>query len=286
MRLTDTMKKNIFQISAFAVATVFVLGFSASEAFSAGRGNFTTTAVMVYEEVMGRFKEPSGIFYDASKERLYVADSGNNRLVSFDKDFSYLSELIDERFALPVTVLKTEEGDFLVLDAKAGVIKVIDMKQKKVSPLDMKDIPAGKEKFVPGRFTSDGAGNIYVIDRLNRRIFAGKKDGSFDKVIAPPLSASFYGFSDVKAGGGFVYGLDTVSSTVYVFDAKGSVVSKFGVSIDPSASSGGLLFSVRLSASPRFFYLLFIPFGQGFQGRRTLCSILHIHFRGRPHLRR
>ena len=34
-----------------------------------------------------------GCAYDASKERLYVADTGNNRLVSFDKEFSYLSEL-------------------------------------------------------------------------------------------------------------------------------------------------------------------------------------------------
>ena len=41
-----------------------------------------------------------------------------------------------------------------------------------------------------------------------------KKDGSFDKVIAPSLPASFYGFNDVKAGGGSMYGLDTVSRTV------------------------------------------------------------------------
>lgn len=266
------MKKNLFPVLAIAALTALALIFPAREAFSVGKGKYKVVAVIAYEEIMGRLKEPSGVFYDASKERLYVADTGNNRLVSFDKDFSYLSELIDERFALPVTVLKTEEGDFLVLDAKAGVIKVIDMKQKKVSLLDMKDIPAGKEKFVPGRFTSDGAGNLYVIDRLNRRIVAVKKDGSFDKVIAPALSASFYGFSDVKAGGGFVYGLDTVSSTVYVFDAKGSVVSKFGVSIDPSASSGGLSFPVSLAASGGFIYVLYRHSGEigVFDGRGAL----------------
>ena len=81
-----------------------------------------------------------------------------------------------------------------------------------------------------------------------------KKDGSFDKVIAPSLPASFYGFNDVKAGGGSVYGLDTVSSMVYVFDAKGSVVSKFGVSIDPSTSSSGA-FVPDKSCRVRRFYI-------------------------------
>ena len=271
MRLGDIMKKNLFPVFAVAAATALVFIFSAREASSAGKGKYNVTAVIARDEIMGRLKEPSGVFYDASKERLYVADTGNNRLVSFDKEFSYLSELTDERFALPVTVLKTEEGDFLVLDAKEGVIKVIDMKQKTVSPFDMKGVPAGKEKFIPGRFTSDGAGNIYVIDRLNRRIVMVKKDGSFDKVIAPSLSASFYGFNDVKAGGGSVYGLDTVSSTVYVFDAKGSVVSKFGVSIEP-----GLSFPISLAASGGFIYVLYRHGGEigVFDGRGALQYVL------------
>lgn len=265
------MKKNLFPVLAVAALTALALIFPARDASSVGKGKYKVVAVMAYEEIMGRLKEPSGVFYDASKERLYVADTGNNRLVSFDKDFSYLSELIDEGFSLPVTVLKTEEGDFLVLDAKEGVIKVIDMKQKKVSPLDMKGVPAGKEKFVPGRFTSDGAGNIYVIDRLNRRIVVVKKDGSFDKVIAPALSASFYGFSDVKVGDGSVYGLDTVSSTVYVFDSKGNVVSKFGVSIEP-----GLSFPVSLAASGGFIYVLYRHGGEigVFDGRGALQYVL------------
>ena len=265
------MKKNFFPVLAVAVATVFTLCFPAREASSAGKGKYKVVAVIAHDEVMGRLKEPSGVFYDASKERLYVADTGNNRLVSFDKEFSYLSELTDERFALPVTVLKTEEGDFLVLDAKEGVIKVIDMKQKTVSPFDMKGVPAGKEKFIPGRFTSDGAGNIYVIDRLNRRIVMVKKDGSFDKVIAPSSPASFYGFNDVKAGGGSVYGLDTVSSTVYVFDAKGSVVSKFGVSIEP-----GLSFPISLAPYGGFIYVLYRHGGEigVFDGRGALQYVL------------
>ena len=275
--IEDIMKKNLFPVFAIAAATALVLIFSAREASSVGKGKYKVVAVIAHDEVMGRLKEPSGVFYDASKERLYVADTGNNRLVSFDKEFSYLSELTDEGFSLPVTVLKTEEGDFLVLDAKEGVIKVIDMKQKKVSLFDIKGVPVAKEKFIPGRFTSDESGNIYVIDRLNRRIVVVKKDGSFDKVIAPSSPASFYGFNDVKAGGGSVYGLDTVSSMVYVFDAKGSVVSKFGVSIDPStSSSGGLSFPISLAASGGFIYVLYRHSGEigVFDGRGALQYVL------------
>lgn len=259
-----------------AIVAVFAVISSGHEAFSAGKGNFKVAAVMVHEEVMGRFKEPSGVFYDASKDRLYVADSGNNRLVSFDKEFKFLSELTDEGFSLPVSVLKTEEGDFLVLDGKDGAIKVIDIKNKKVSPFDMKGVPSGKEKFVPGRFTSDGAGNIYVIDKMNRRLVAVKKDGSFDRVLAPKASVSFYGFNDVKADGVSVYGLDTISSTVYVFDVKGSVTAKFPVSVDPSTNSGGLSFPVSLAVREGFIYVLYRHSGEigVFDGKGVLQYVL------------
>ena len=217
------------------------------------------------------------MFYDASKERLYVADTGNNRLVSFDKEFSYLSELTDEGFSLPVTVLKTEEATFLVLDAKEGVIKVIDMKQKKVSLFDIKGVPVAKGKFIPGRFTSDESGNLYVIDRLNRRIVVVKKDGSFDKVIAPSLPASFYGFNDVKAGGGSVYGLDTVSRMVYVFDAKGKrcfQIRRFNRPFDKLIR--GLSFLISLAASGGFIYVLYRHSGEigVFDGRGALQYVL------------
>jgi len=42
-------------------------------------------AVITKEELGGALSEPSAIFFDESKKRLYVSDALNNRLVSYDE---------------------------------------------------------------------------------------------------------------------------------------------------------------------------------------------------------
>jgi len=78
------MKKNLFPVLAIAALTALALIFPAREAFSVGKGKYKVVAVIAYEEIMGRLKEPSGVFYDASKERLYVADTGKHRVVAIN----------------------------------------------------------------------------------------------------------------------------------------------------------------------------------------------------------
>ncbi|MFZ3072430.1 MAG: NHL repeat-containing protein [Thermodesulfobacteriota bacterium] len=236
-----------------AAGALFGALFFAGSAGAIERGKIKIVAIMVHDEAMGRLKEPSGLFFDETKARLYVSDSGNNRLVSFDKDFIYLSEFSHEGFSLPVGLAKTGSGDFFVLDAKSGTFKFIDMKNKAVRPFEIKGIPAASEKFVPGRFTVDGQGNIYVIDRSNKRIIVADFEGGFKAaVVLKKVATDFYGFNDVRAANGLLYALDTMASRIYVFDGKGELKTSFSVAADE-----GLTFPASIGVGKNAVYVAY-----------------------------
>ena len=74
--------------------------------YCAQQRNVELIAMIGKDEVMGTFNEPAALFYDESKQRLYVADTVNNRLVSFDPGFTFLASLVHENFALPMGIVK------------------------------------------------------------------------------------------------------------------------------------------------------------------------------------
>src|SRR3989338_8638799 len=80
--------------------------FFAVVSFAEGKIGVKTIAIITGDEIMGRFNQPSGLFFDEVKKRLYVADSGNGRLVSFDSEFKYLAELSNENIAIPVSLVR------------------------------------------------------------------------------------------------------------------------------------------------------------------------------------
>lgn len=186
-------------------------------------------AALTRDEMFVKFSEPSGVFFDEVKKRLYVADSGNSRLVSFDSDFKYVSEFSNNRMNLPIAIGKLSDGNFIVTDGAMGELMHIDLKQKAVEILSVKKQPPAAEKFFAGRFAIDSKDRIYVIDKLNKRILTVSLTGEYISSFSVK-DPNFYGFTDVKVdGAGSVYALDTLGSTVYIFDTNGSVASKFTV---------------------------------------------------------
>jgi DNA-binding beta-propeller fold protein YncE len=185
-------------------------------------------AVVKTDEFLGRFDEPAGLFFDETKSRLYVADTVNDRLVSFDEDFDYLSELSNQDFSLPVDMLVTEDRRFYVLDGADARIKLINVKTKVVTPMDIKGLKKVKNPFIPSRFDMDAEGRFYIVDRLNRRIVVVDRDWNYLRSLTVK-SSKLKGFNDVKVDSrGNVYALDTLGSMVYVFDSSGALRVKFG----------------------------------------------------------
>ncbi len=197
-------------------------------------------AVIKGDEFMGRLKVPGGLFFDEAKKRLYVSDTGNGRLVSFDHEYKYLAELSHEAFSLPAGLVKDSLGRFFVIDSARQEILLVDTEKELIEPLPIKGIPERNERFLPGRIAIDGAGRLYITDRLNRRLVVTDTSGGFIREITVD-DEDFFGFFDVKVDGdGNIYAVDAIGKTVYVFDSEGRIVSSF-------APKGELLFPTSLA---------------------------------------
>lgn len=221
-------KKSLIKMFFYSLLSVAHCLFFANISFSGEKGGVKTVAVITGDEIMGRFKQPAGLFFDEAKKRLYIADSGNGRLVSFDAEFKYLSELTNEVITLPVSLVRNKEGHFFILDNGKGEIILIDLENKVIKSFPLTGVPSGKEQFLPGRMAIDTSNNLYIIDKLNKRLIIVGQTGLFIREIIVK-DKGFWGFTDVKVDDkGEIYAIDSVAGVVYVFDNKGSIVSKFG----------------------------------------------------------
>ncbi|MEK7773566.1 MAG: NHL repeat-containing protein [Deltaproteobacteria bacterium] len=223
-------------------------------------------------EFGGRLKEPSGLFFDEGKKRLYIADSGNRRIVSLDEDFKYLAELGSKDIELPVSVVKNDNGQFISVDAGRGEIHLIETKKEsQIEPFKLMGGEAGTDIFVPGRIAIDGRNRLYVIDRLNKRIIVADGNGAVLRSIAVK-DEGFYGFNDVRADDeGNVYALDTIGGKVYIFDGSGNLTAKF--SGKDSAGKPIFKFPVSLAADKKYIYVADVHAGTVFVFDKT--GVLH-----------
>ncbi len=123
---------------------------------------------------VGAFDSPDDIFFD-SNGLLYIADTGNNRIVVTDKDFGG-AERIYDRFTMPdgsETVLKQPMGVYV--SAEKGLIYIADTENSRILVSDMEgnvqqemtkpqtDVYDQKRTFLPQRVVADKAGNVYTV---------------------------------------------------------------------------------------------------------------------------
>jgi DNA-binding beta-propeller fold protein YncE len=204
--------------------------------------------VITGDEFMGKFSSPGALFFDEVKKRLYIADSGNSRLVSLDSEFEYLSELSHENVSMPTSVVKTIEGLFFVVDGEKAEIKLIDVRKELVEHIELKGLSSENAGFLPGRLALDGEGRLYVTDRISGNIVIADQRGSVLKEIKAN-GEGFFGFTDVRVDGdGNVYAVDTIGARVYVFGKDGEQVSEFGKRGDVT---GGFRFPTSIAVDSK-----------------------------------
>lgn len=219
--------KNQKTLLFFLFSAFLIISFK-TISFSEGKGDIRTVAVITGDEIMGRFKQPSGLFFDENKKRLYVADSGNGRLVSFDSEFRYMAELTNEAMTLPSSLVRNKEGHFFILDSGKGGIVFIDLEKKVVKPFFISGVPSAKEQFLPGRMAIDADNRLYIIDKLNRRLIIIEQTGAFIREVTVK-DKGFVGFTDVRVDDkGEIYTIDAIAGVVYIFDDKGDIITRFG----------------------------------------------------------
>ena len=190
-----------------------------------GAGVKHLTSITADKEI-GHFGLLGGVFFDEKKNRLYVTDSTNNRILAFDADFKYVSEFTaGGALASPTSLVKDKGGRFFVTEAAKGRVLLVDMAKKSMEPIDFSVVPKANPVH-PGNLAIDSADRLYIVDRANQRILVFDSKMKFERQI---LVKGHRGLSDVKVGSdGRIYALNTINGTVCVFDRQGKLVLKFG----------------------------------------------------------
>ena len=129
-------------------------------------------------------KNPSDIAI--SKEGiLYIADTGNTRILKIGRDGSYIGEIGNDILKQPKGVFVNDEGQVYVADPKEKAVFLFEkdgsLLHKYERPTDV--IYGQSVAFTPSKVVADKAGNVYVL-----------ADGNASGIIQLSKAGDFFGY--------------------------------------------------------------------------------------------
>ncbi len=212
--------KNIF--ICFIACLINCFGFSHAIAIE-----LELIATLDGNKLMGKFNQPFSLFIDEVKEKLYIVDTGNNRLMSFNAEFEYLARFdANGKLKKPISLVKNSLNHFFII-LEGNELFFIDIGTKVFKKFEIKGAPASVNPILPSRLAIDKDDNLYLTDRGNGRILVLDRHGSCIREIS--LKNRFVDFSDVRVDtNGDIYTLSTLEGKVYVFNSRGETISSFG----------------------------------------------------------
>jgi hypothetical protein len=144
---------------------------------------------------IGDFNAPEDIFI-ANKNEIYIADTGNNRIIRMDKDFtnvkvydSFNNNGIRETFSTPQGVFVDKSGNIYVADS--GNKRVVELTSNGTL---VRVIGEPKSDILPANFVYEPI--KLVVDSANRMYVVGK--GVFDGIMQFDAGGKFTGFTGVN----------------------------------------------------------------------------------------
>ena len=224
---------------------IFFLIIPAS-ALCAGKGKVKHLTSITRNAETGRLGLLSGLFFDENRKRLYVTDTTNKWILSFDADFKYVSQFnAGGALEAPTSLVRNSRGQFFVTEPTKGSVLFVDIRQKSVRPIDFSAVPQA-DLIYPGNMALDSTNNLYIVDKANQRILVFDADLRFDRQV---LVKDGKGLSDVKVDSkGNIYTLDTIDGSIRVFDSQGNLLLTFG---RKGKHKGEFDFPVSLAVHPR-----------------------------------
>jgi len=162
---------------------------------------------------------PSGLFVDQKRKRYYVADTENNRLLSFNDKGEFLNVFdANKRLNAPYDMIREEDGVLWVVEAGRNSLTRIDLKSRKLisKTLDWKGY-----SVYPHRL-AEYDGRFYILDKKSGAILRYNKKLVADKRFAVD---GFKGFSDFKVRKDGIWGLERLSGRVFHLGLKGKLIS-------------------------------------------------------------
>ena len=126
---------------------------------------------------------PSDIFIDLN-DRLYIADTGNKRILIYDIKTAQIQSIEHEEFVTPTGIYITNEGTIYVADAGAGAVLSFNQSGDLLNKFEKPtSIAYGAGDFKPLKVAVDRAQNIYIV-----------AEGVYNGIIQLSNSGEFLGY--------------------------------------------------------------------------------------------
>jgi hypothetical protein len=120
----------------------------------------------------GQLSKPSDVTCDAAG-RIYIADTGNDRVVVFDAAGKFVANVGAGQLAKPVALAVDKDGTLYVLqDKQAGLVKLAKSGETYGAP-----VPLGKAVAQPTAIACDAAGRIYLAQNAEPGLLVLDGDG-------------------------------------------------------------------------------------------------------------
>ncbi|NLM97389.1 MAG: hypothetical protein GX175_07260 [Halanaerobiaceae bacterium] len=148
------------------------------------------------------FKKPQDLF--AVNNRIYIADTGNNRIIIVDSDWKLVNVITEftnrggmDSFSQPYGIHVTRDGKIYVADRGNSRIVIIDesgeLLRNVPSPIpDNPSMFSANAEYLPAKVSVDNVGRTYVIaDKIYDGVMEFDLDGNFRGFLgAPRISPS------------------------------------------------------------------------------------------------
>ncbi len=199
------------------------------------------------------FKNPQDIFV-AEDEKIYIADTGNNRILILNKDLS-LSSILDsfinegrlDKFNNPSGVFITKDNRMYIADSLNRRIVILDKNSRLIKIYTKPVTPLLPDSFqyIPQKIAVDTGNRVYVVAQGSTGgIIQIDKDGNFNgffgAIATPPnfINSLVRRFGTREMKKNAILNIPTVFSNIAI--DKGDFIYGTVGSIDSSAASAGI----------------------------------------------
>ncbi|MFH7319813.1 hypothetical protein ACHHRT_04275 [Desulfurivibrio sp. D14AmB] len=159
---------------------------------------------------------PMALYVDGERERYYVVASGDNRLVSFDRDGNYLRDFTaDGNLHRPHHMARLADGTLLVVERGRNSLTRIDLQRRTTEPVVLSH--QGKEIFADRLEFADG--ELYLLDRASGRVL--RLDQRLKVVGTYELPPGFGNLVDFTVADNRVWLLDQQNRQIITVGADG-----------------------------------------------------------------
>ena len=169
---------------------------------------------------IGAMQLPTTLYIDEAKERYYVVDSGNNRLLSFDRAGLLLHAFnANKELNAPSDMIRTDTGEIWVVEKGRNTLTEINIAKKTVTTHSLTDqgqvVFPDRIEYITNRF--------YILDKASGDILVLDQDLAVRQRFVCPNEKGSGGFVDFKLSANGLWALDLLKKAIYHFSADGNI---------------------------------------------------------------